>query len=95
MISVIAGFAVKDGKEAECLDIVKKLVEATQKENGCIMYECFKSTDDPKKFVIMEKWESKEALDAHMATAHFKEYVPVLDSLSAGGVSVSTYSGIM
>jgi len=92
MISVIAGFAVKDGKEEECMNIVKKLIAATQKENGCIMYDCFKSSDDPKKFVIMEKWESKPALDAHMETAHFKEYVPKLDALSDGGVSVNTYT---
>jgi len=94
MVSVIAGFAVKDGKEAECLDIVKKLVSETQKENGCIMYDCFRSTDDPQKFVIMEKWESQAKLDAHMQTAHFKEYVPKLDALAAGGVSVNVYTPI-
>jgi len=92
MVSVIAGFTVKDGKEAECLAVVKKLVAETQKENGCIMYDCFRSNDDPKKFVIMEKWETKAALDAHMATAHFKEYIPMLDSFSAGGVSVNIYT---
>jgi quinol monooxygenase YgiN len=44
--------------------------------------------------VILEKWESKAALDTHMQTVHFKEYVPMIDSLSDGGVSVNIYAPI-
>ena len=90
MVSVVAGFVVKDGKEAECLGYVKSLVEETRKEKGNIMYECCRSLDDAQKFVIMEKWESKEILDLHMQTPHFKEYIPKMDPLT-NGITVDVF----
>ena len=93
MVSVVAGFTIKDGKADECLGYVKKLVAETLKEKGCIMYECCCGIDNPLKCVILEKWESKEILDAHMETAHFKEYIPKMDPLT-NGITVDVFNVI-
>jgi len=95
MISVVAGFTVKDGKEAECLEYVRKLVEETRKEKGCIMYELCQSTKSANSFTFIEKWESKEALDTHSKTAHIKEYVPKINSLTVDGVAINVYTVVV
>jgi quinol monooxygenase YgiN len=37
----------------------------TAKEPGCLQFEVFRSAVHPEKFVLLEHWESKEALEAH------------------------------
>ncbi|MDE5934948.1 MAG: antibiotic biosynthesis monooxygenase [Muribaculaceae bacterium] len=41
------------------------------------MYE---SVTAPGEFIIVETWESQEALDRHMKQPHFIEYATKLDS---------------
>jgi quinol monooxygenase YgiN len=36
-----------------------------QKEPGCIQFEVFRSALAPEKYVLLEHWESKEALAEH------------------------------
>jgi len=83
MTAVIARYTLLDGKADEFQEIVKKLIEPTRKEKGCIFYECARSNDDPQKFVMMENWESREALDEHFKAPHFVELVPKMRALLA------------
>jgi quinol monooxygenase YgiN len=36
-----------------------------QKEPGCLQFEVFRSALEPTKYVLLEHWESKEALAVH------------------------------
>jgi len=93
MITVIVRYVVKKEKTDDFIVNVKKLVEATGKEKGCVFYECCRNDDDPLKFMMMERWESKEALDAHSASPHFKEYVPKIE-LALDEKAMDKYSAL-
>lgn len=55
------------------------MVEATNEfDEGCIQYELFQDIENPQIFSMIEQWESKEALDAHLDAKHMKEIVPLL-----------------
>ena len=49
------------------------LVEPSRKERGCIHYSLYQDNDTPAVLFVYEKWQSKQDLDAHMQTAHFRE----------------------
>lgn len=36
-----------------------------QSEPGCLQFEVFRSALDPQRYVLLEHWESKEALAVH------------------------------
>jgi quinol monooxygenase YgiN len=36
-----------------------------QKEPGCLQFEVFRSALEPERYVLLEHWESKEALAVH------------------------------
>ncbi|ONI40240.1 hypothetical protein AN639_00870 [Candidatus Epulonipiscium fishelsonii] len=78
MIVVVATNYLIPEKKQEYMDVVKKLVEETRKEKGCISYVFNEDMDDPNKVAFIEKWESKEALDAHFKAPHFVELTPKL-----------------
>ena len=76
MIKVVARTVVRE----ECIEayqaLAREIVAETQKERGCISYTMNQSTGDKRLHAMIEVWESMDALNAHMASEHFKRLVP-------------------
>lgn len=83
MIHVLATILLKPGKRATFLEEFHRIVPEVHKEAGCIEYG--PAVDLPTSLpmqeplradvaVIIEKWESVEALKAHMQAPHMLEY---------------------
>jgi quinol monooxygenase YgiN len=82
MISVIASIRVKAGKRSEFLQLFKANVLKVRAEKGCIEY--FPAVDvdsglppqvlDEHRVTIIEKWESLDALRAHLTAPHMLAY---------------------
>lgn len=47
-------------------------VEAIRNENGNICYEYFCPLDDPETILLIDSWESQEAIDVHHNTPMMK-----------------------
>lgn len=83
MIHVIAIITAKPGKRDEILRHFRANVPAVRAENGCIEYGAavdaenalkFQTKWGPDTFLVIEKWESMEALQAHAAAPHMAAY---------------------
>ena len=81
MIKVVAKSFAKPDKLDKILKLSAEMVEKTVKEEGCIKYELFQDIKAPEVLVIVEEWESEEALSRHMASEHFRRIVPQLNEL--------------
>ena len=57
-----------DGKLAE---EIKSMIDASLKDAGCLSYSFFQNILAKTEYIMVEKWENKEKLEAHMKTAHF------------------------
>ena len=76
MIKVVARTLVReDGIEAYHA-LAKEIVEKTRTEEGNVFYTMNQSMEDKRLHAMIEAWESMEALQAHMASEHFKRIVP-------------------
>ncbi len=47
-----------------------KLPQQVRKENGCLQYDYFSSTDRPDEILLVERWESSAAQKLHLAKPH-------------------------
>jgi quinol monooxygenase YgiN len=82
LIHVIAIVTAKPGQRAAILDAFRANMPAVHAEQGCIEYGPAVDADSisfATKFgddvlVVVEKWESAEALKAHAASAHMAAY---------------------
>lgn len=81
MIKVVAKSYAKGENIEKILELTREMVENTVKEEGCIKYEFFQDIKAPKVMLIIEEWESEEALNLHMASEHFKRIIPQLNEL--------------
>ena len=50
------------------------VVAASRAEPGCVSYAFAQDLLDPNVVHIVERWESREALTAHAASAHFQAW---------------------
>ena len=80
MIHVLAIITAKPGMRDAILKEFRANMPAVHAENGCIEYGPATDTEtSPAKFgsdafVVIEKWESPDALKAHAASPHMAAY---------------------
>ncbi len=78
-VQLIARHTMKPGTDETVLRLVGELVAASRQEAGNLAFEAFRSADDPNRYVLLERYVSREAVAAHRATPHFQTIV--LDQL--------------
>jgi autoinducer 2-degrading protein len=66
-------FAPEDADKAEAL--FRELREASRKEEGVISFDVARGLEKPNVFALWEAYRDTSALDAHMASEHFKRLV--------------------
>jgi len=69
-VVVVGSFKAEPGKEAEALEAFKDLVAPTHAEPGCVLYALHQGVDDPSRLVFIERWASREELNAHLGAPH-------------------------
>jgi quinol monooxygenase YgiN len=83
MIHVIAVITAKPGKREEILRHFRANVPAVHAEKGCIEYGAALDAENAlpiqtkwggDTFLVIEKWESLDALKAHAAAPHMAAY---------------------
>ncbi len=83
MIRVVAVITAIPGRREEILSVFRANVANVRAETGCIEYAAhldaadigpFQAKFGPDTFVVLESWESAEALRDHIATPHMKAY---------------------
>ncbi|MCK5748330.1 MAG: antibiotic biosynthesis monooxygenase, partial [Oricola sp.] len=60
---------------------MQALIAATRKEPGCIDYSFGADVTEPDSILVLEYWESWEALDAHVAQPHMAAWFAKLGEI--------------
>ena len=83
MVHVIAVITAKPGQRGTILTHFRANVPSVRAEKGCIEYGAaldaenalaFQTKYGPDTFLVIEKWESMDALKAHAAAPHMAAY---------------------
>lgn len=69
-VGVIVKVLVKPGRGAEQVALFEEIAPLVRGEDGCISYDLHPVAGEPNQFVILEWWESLEAIAAHDETPH-------------------------
>lgn len=65
---------------------IKEFIEATlenqnnsRKEKGIECFDFLQCKDDPNKFLLYEGYKSKEAMEEHRNTKHYKKWIDTVE----------------
>jgi quinol monooxygenase YgiN len=72
---IIATWYTKEGKDHDVAALAKSMIAHARSEPGCRLFMVNQSVDDPRKFVLYEQFDDREAFEAHTQTQPFKDIV--------------------
>ena len=93
-VVVVGSFKINPGKEEEALEAFKALVEPTHSEDGCILYALHRGVDDPARLTFIERWESRELLNAHLRSDHVSALLERADELWGDNGEITVYEPV-
>lgn len=87
MLYVIATLRVKPEKRADFIQNARDVITATRRETGCQSYDLTNNVIDADEFVFVERWDSRDSLEAHFRAPHLAHWRNLCqDYLLAKGV---------
>ncbi|MDR1815072.1 MAG: antibiotic biosynthesis monooxygenase [Clostridiales Family XIII bacterium] len=94
-IGVICKDTIKAGQKAAYLAHMAEMIRLTHEEDGCLAYDLYEPEGGSETDLVMiELWETKEALDKHMASEHFQRLIPGGDIYKAAPTDIKIFSKV-
>jgi quinol monooxygenase YgiN len=90
-IVVVGSLTAKPGREDEVEQALGNLVAPTHAEAGCVLYALHRGVDDPARFAFVERWESRDHLNAHLGSDHVSALLASADDLLAEPADIVVY----
>lgn len=82
-LTLIANITAKPEKIELVKTELKKLIDKTRAEKGCLQYDLHQDNENPAHFMFFENWESRDSWQKHMKSNHLKEYMAATDGAIA------------
>lgn len=84
-VQIIARHTIEEGHEDEVMDLLGQFIKAAREEPGNLAFTSYGKTGDRRSYVLLERYASREALNAHRHAPHFTgllltQIVPLLTS---------------
>jgi quinol monooxygenase YgiN len=79
------------GQGTNAADLLKRLAEASRKEDGNVRFDVLQHTMRANHFTVIEAWQNPKALDSHAAATHTRQYRDGLAPISGSPLDERIY----
>lgn len=91
MIVVLGRFRLPIGQVERARLLMEQVIAASLAEPGCLAYSYAEDVRESGLFRVSEAWESREAIQAHFATSHMKQWQAERETLGFHDREVTAY----
>ncbi|MFM2300486.1 MAG: hypothetical protein RLZZ84_222 [Pseudomonadota bacterium] len=91
-IIVIGQFRIPAERMAEARPLMRKVMQATRAEDGCIEYNYAEDVLDPGLIRVSEVWASREQLATHFKAPHMAVWAEERAALGLTGRDIRVYA---
>ena len=74
-ITIVARILAKIEKKEFVKTELLKLADLSKSDKGCINYDLHQDNENSNLFFVYENWENPDALQKHVESTHFTEYM--------------------
>jgi quinol monooxygenase YgiN len=93
-VVVVVTIEAAEGNEDKVEQALREAVPVVHTEPGCVRYALHRDPQSPATFVMIENWESAEALDVHSKAPAFLKLGAALKGLLAKPLRVQRLSSL-
>ena len=93
-IYVVSYIEVQPPAKSEAVDLLRTLRETAREDEGNLRFDVVESSARPGQFVILAGWKDRNALDAHLAAAHTKEFRDKVHALRNSPIDDRIHNGL-
>lgn len=87
MKALYATFTARPGREQPLAELVAKLASDVRAEDGCLLFDPFTRTENPRAYVVFEIYRDDDAFQEHLASLHTRGFNAALSDLIEGAGS--------
>ncbi|WP_158826820.1 putative quinol monooxygenase [Mucilaginibacter lacusdianchii] len=69
---------------------LKKLVDTSLQEDGCLKYEVYQYNNERCRYLIIEEWRDEDSLSRHQEAVPYKHFVRISPVLLARPAKIKT-----
>src|SRR6476619_4232165 len=77
MLLLTAFIEVAPGDRDAIRAALADVIHSTRAEDGCEDYGCYEDTQQRGRYVFVERWRDRAALDRHLGTPHMAAWMKV------------------
>lgn len=92
MYVLMGEFRLPAARMDEAREMMRKVVEATREEEGCLHYAYAEDVLDPGLVRVSELWVSEEALDDHLRSPHMRVWAEERAALGLTDRNIKRYT---
>ena len=93
-IHVVAHVDIVGGPQVGAPALLTRLAEASRREQGCLRFDVLQHATRLNHFTIVETWQNQQAIDAHAAAAHTKQYRDVVQPITGSPLDERVYKAV-
>jgi quinol monooxygenase YgiN len=82
------------GAKIDAAGMLRRLAEASRNDQGSLLFEVLQHAMRANHFTVVEVWQNQDALDAHAAAAHARQYRDELQPVSGSPLDERVYKAI-
>jgi quinol monooxygenase YgiN len=94
MIVLTGTIRIPADKLDQARPLMKAVIEATRREDGCLSYSFGEDVLEPGLIVIAEAWRDQACLGAHLASAHFAAWREANAALGVSDRQLTVYEAV-
>jgi autoinducer 2-degrading protein len=73
-VHMVTYVEVVPSTQGQVTTLLRQLANASRKDAGLLRFEILQRTAPAREFVILESWKDQASFDAHVASAHHKQF---------------------
>ena len=78
-----ARIIVKEDGIQQFISLAKEMVEKSNTESGCLVYQLYQEVGNQAGFIFYEKYKNQQAIESHNSSAHFRNFIVQISDLLA------------
>jgi quinol monooxygenase YgiN len=82
------------GQGTNAADVLRKLAEASRKEQGNLRFDVLQHTMRANHFTVIEEWQTEKTVETHAAATHTKEYRNSLAPMAGSPLDERRYKAV-